>query len=64
MSVMTVSVPLVPQMQTQTTVLENVRIVDDTGVPPIEHGRVVIDGDSITLVGPAAAVAAPPGAEP
>ena len=61
--VMTVSAPLVPQTPTPSLVLENVRIIDGTGAAPIENGRVVIDADRITGVGPAATVSAPPGAE-
>ena len=62
-AVMTVSAPPVPQAQTQSMVLENVRIIDGTGAAPIENGRVVIEGDRITAVGTAATVPAPPGAE-
>jgi imidazolonepropionase-like amidohydrolase len=61
--VMAVSAPPMPQRQTQSVVLENVRIIDGTGAAPIENGRVVIDGDRITRVGTAATVPAPSGAE-
>lgn len=44
-------------------VLDNVRIVDGSGVPAIENGRIVIDRDRIVRVGPAATIAMPSGAE-
>jgi imidazolonepropionase-like amidohydrolase len=44
-------------------VLENVRVIDGTGGPAIERGRVVIEGDRITGVGTAASTPAPDGAE-
>ena len=37
-------------------VLDNVRIIDGTGAAPIENGRIAIEGDRITAVGPAAQV--------
>ena len=43
--------------------LDNVRILDGTGTAPIENGRIVLQGDRITAVGAAAAVAAPANAE-
>ena len=49
--------------QTRPLVLLNVRIVDGTGAPAIESGRIVIDRDRIVRVGPAAATAIPSGAE-
>jgi imidazolonepropionase-like amidohydrolase len=52
-----------PAAQERPLVLDNVRIIDGTGAPPIERGRIVIEGDRITRIGPAEAVAAPAGAE-
>jgi imidazolonepropionase-like amidohydrolase len=49
--------------QTRAIVLDNVRIIDGTGAPPIDPGRIVIDGDRITTVGRADAVLLPAGAE-
>ncbi|HEU4893871.1 MAG TPA: amidohydrolase family protein [Vicinamibacterales bacterium] len=49
--------------QTRRLVLENVRIIDGSGAAPIEHGRIIIDGDRIVRAGPAATTAAPAGAE-
>ena len=43
--------------------LDNVRIVDGTGAAPIENGRIVLQGERIAAVGPAAKVAAPANAE-
>jgi imidazolonepropionase-like amidohydrolase len=44
-------------------VLDNARIVDGTGAAPLEHGRIVIEGERITQIGPAPQVKAPAGAE-
>ena len=44
-------------------VLDSARIVDGTGAPPIENGRIVIEGDRIVRVGPAAKTPAPADAE-
>jgi imidazolonepropionase-like amidohydrolase len=49
--------------QPRTLVLDDVRIIDGTGAMPIEHGRVVIEGERVTGVGPADAVAVPANAE-
>jgi imidazolonepropionase-like amidohydrolase len=49
--------------QTRPVVLDNVRIVDGGGGPPIEHGRIVIERDRITRTGPAASIGTPAGAE-
>jgi imidazolonepropionase-like amidohydrolase len=43
--------------------LDNVRIIDGTGAPAIERGRIVIEGNRIVSAGPAANVEAPAGAE-
>src|SRR5690349_12563890 len=50
-------------VQPPARVLDNVRIIDGTGAAPLEHGRIVIQGDRIAAVGPAASVPAPPGAD-
>jgi imidazolonepropionase-like amidohydrolase len=44
------------------TVLKGARIIDGTGAAPIENGTVVIKGNRITAVGPAAKVKTPKGA--
>jgi imidazolonepropionase-like amidohydrolase len=45
------------------TVLKGARIIDGTGNPPINNGVVVIKGNLITAVGPAASVKTPKGAQ-
>jgi len=45
------------------TVLKGARIIDGTGNPPIENGAVVIKGNQITAVGPAAKIKIPKGAK-
>lgn len=49
--------------QARRLVLDNVRIIDGSGAAPIEHGRIVIEGDRLARVGPAATVPMPAGAE-
>ena len=49
--------------QTRPVVLDNVRIIDGGGGAPIENGRIVIDGERIVRVGPAATIGVPAGAE-
>jgi imidazolonepropionase-like amidohydrolase len=44
-------------------VLDNIRIIDGTGAPAIERGRIVIEGSRIVSSGPAATVEAPANAE-
>ena len=51
------------QPQPRALVLDNVRIVDGTGAAPIENGRIILSGDRIAALGPAAKVAAPANAE-
>ena len=49
--------------QTRLLVLDHVRIIDGSGAPPIENGRILIDGDRIARAGPAAAIEMPAGAD-
>ncbi len=54
--------PGVTAAQPRMLVLDNARIIDGTGAPPIEHGRIVIEGKTIVAVG-AERTPAPAGAE-
>jgi imidazolonepropionase-like amidohydrolase len=49
--------------QRRLLVLERVRIVDGTGAPPIETGRIVVEGGRIAAMGAESAVGVPAGAE-
>ena len=49
--------------QRRLLVLDHVRIVDGTGAPPIENGRILIDDHRIAAIGTETAVPMPPGAE-
>ena len=49
--------------QSRSLVLDNVRVIDGSGDRPIESGRIVIQGDRITSVGPADRVALPADAD-
>ena len=58
-----VSVPSAARRaQPRTLMLDNVRIIDGNGAPPIDHGRIVIQDDRIAQVGLRDTVAAPAGA--
>src|SRR6266516_7498958 len=49
--------------QPRSLVLDNARVIDGGGDRPIESGRIVIQGDRITSVGPADRVAMPADAD-
>ena len=49
--------------QTPLVVLDNVRLVDGTGAAAVEPARIVIDGDRIDRIGPAASTALPENAQ-
>src|SRR3954454_15521363 len=51
------------RQQINAIVLDDVRIIDGTGAMTIEHGRVVIEGERVSGVGAADAVAVPANAE-
>src|SRR5919109_1201305 len=57
------SLAAAPTSQTPALVLDSVRIVDGTGRPAIENGRIVIDQDRIDRIGPAADINAPANAQ-
>lgn len=60
-----VSLSAVPMSRPQIRpiVLDNVRIIDGTGAPPIDQGRIVIEADRIARIGPLARVEKPPDGE-
>ena len=49
--------------QSRPVVLDNVRLVDGTGAAAVEGARIVIDGDRIDRIGPAASTALPENAQ-
>ncbi|MDP9322790.1 MAG: amidohydrolase family protein [Acidobacteriota bacterium] len=49
--------------QARSVVLDNVRVIDGTGAPPMERARVIIEGDRIARIGPVDTVALPADAE-
>jgi imidazolonepropionase-like amidohydrolase len=52
-----------PAAQPRALVLDNLRLMDGTGAPPIDGARIVITGETVTQAGPANAVVIPDGAE-
>src|SRR5262245_5480641 len=50
-------------IQARLVVLDNARVIDGSGQAPIERARVVIEGDRILRIGPAADVPVPPQAD-
>jgi imidazolonepropionase-like amidohydrolase len=59
-----VALVVVPSAQTKRPlVLDNVRIIDGTGAPPIERGRIVVEDSRILRLGAADSTAAPANAE-
>jgi imidazolonepropionase-like amidohydrolase len=52
-----------PAAQARPLVLDNVRVIDGTGAPPIARGRIVIVAGRISRIGPAETVRVPADAE-
>ena len=55
--------PAARRVPPQALVLDNARVIDGTGAAPIEHGRLVIQADRVTAVGPRETVVPPAGAQ-
>jgi imidazolonepropionase-like amidohydrolase len=53
----------VPPVQSRSLVLDNVRVIDGSGAPPMTPARIVIEGGRIARIGPPSTVSVPPGAE-
>jgi hypothetical protein len=62
-SLLLISLLIVAPAQERRIVLDSARVIDGMGGAPIERGRIVISGDRIQSVGPAADVHTPDGAE-
>lgn len=52
-----------PPIQARLVVLDNPRVIDGTGKPPIERARVVIEGDHILYIGAPGQMPLPPQSE-
>jgi amidohydrolase family protein len=61
--VLLISCSILTSAQPRPIVIDNVRVIDGTGTPPIEHARILISGDRIEQIGQATDVPAPDGAE-
>ncbi len=61
--ILTLTLAATPTTQSRVLVLDNVRLMDGTGAPPIDGARVVVTGDRVTQAGPASDVTVPDAAE-
>jgi imidazolonepropionase-like amidohydrolase len=59
---MALGIASAPLTHAESVVLQNVRVIDGNGGPPIEHADILIKGDRITAVNASGRVAVPAGA--